>query len=175
MKLNKDQGPGRELYSWWHNVTQLREDGGDRAARAIIRRAHDITAVTLTQPYQYLFQRMRHAGWNDGYPSANDALAAAVGLLVHVDTDAPGQSLAEAMSVHPEGSDKACVSETRFKRLLETADLDALFLGLRRASPLMRKGLPVMALANDVLSWAWPDQREAVKKAWAYDYAWPAK
>ena len=175
MKLNQDQGPGRVLYAWWRDVTQVREQGSDRAARAILRRAHDITAVTLTQPYQHLFQRMREARWSDDYARSNDALAAAVGLLVHVETDAPGKSVPEAMSAHAEGSDKPCVSEARFKRLLEAPDLDALFAGLRRTLPLMRTGAPVMALANDVLSWAWPDQRDGVKKAWAYSYVWPAK
>ncbi|MBA3771298.1 MAG: type I-E CRISPR-associated protein Cse2/CasB [Ramlibacter sp.] len=131
--------------------------------------------MTLAQPYQYLFQRMRQAGWNDGYARRNDALAAAVGLLVHVETDASDHGMAQAMSAHAEGSDQPCVSEARFKRLLETQDLDALFGGLRRTLPLMKKGAPVMALTNDVLSWAWPDQRDAVKKTWAYGYVWPTK
>ena len=54
MKLSKDHGNGRVLYDWWHDVTQARDKGADRAARAILRRAHDITAVTLSQPYQHL-------------------------------------------------------------------------------------------------------------------------
>lgn len=173
MNLTTEQG--HVLYDWWHETTQQRDKGSARAAGAILRRAHDITAVTLTQPYQYLFQRMRAAGWNDGFARSNDALAAVVGLLVHVESDATDGSLAKAMSGHPQGSDKAYVSEARFKRLLESPDLDTLFSSLRRALPLMAAGAPVLPLANDVLSWARPEQRDEVKKRWAYSYVWPAK
>ena len=174
MNLRKDDGPGRVLYDWWRNVTQERDKGADRAARAILRRAHDITEVTLSEPYQRLFQRMCSAGWDDRYARTNDALAAVAGLLVHVETDAGGELLAARMGQCPDGSDRPYVSEARFRRLLETPDLDALFTGLRRALPLMKAGAPVVALANDVLLWARPDQRDVVKKRWAYNYPWIA-
>ena len=109
MKLSKDHGNGRVLYDWWHDVTQARDKGADRAARAILRRAHDITAVTLSQPYQHLFQRMREAKWDDGFPRSNDALAAVAGLLVHVDADAGSTGLAECMGQCPQGSDRPYV------------------------------------------------------------------
>jgi len=173
MRLSKDQGPGRVLDAWWHEVTQERDKGSARAARALLRRAHDITAVTLTQPYQQLFQRLRDAGWDDRFATSNDALAAVVGLLVHVETDAGQTSFAEAMSQCPAGSTKPYVSEARFRRLLEAPDIDALFTGLRRALPLMGAGAPVLVLADDVLAWARPEQRDEVKKRWAYRYAWP--
>ena len=171
MKLSNEQE--NVLHAWWRHVTQEREKGSDRAARAILRRAHDITAVTLSQPYQHLFQRMREADWNDRFPRSNDALAAVAGLLVHVETDASDAKLAACMSRCPQGSTQPCVSEARFKRFLESPDLDAVFTGLRRALPLMREGAPVLALANDVLSWARPEQRDEVKKRWAYSYIWP--
>lgn len=173
MRLSKDQGPGRVLHAWWREVTQERDKGSARAARAILRRAHDITAVTLTQPYQHLFQRLREAGWDDRYTAGNDALASVAGLLVHVETDAGQPYLAQAMSLCPAGSTKPYVSEARFRRLLEAPDMDALFAGLRRALPLMSAGVPVLVLADDLLAWAWPDQRDEVKKRWAYRYAWP--
>lgn len=172
MKLSNDHGPGRVLYDWWRNVTQERDTGADRAARAILRRAHDITAVTLSQPYQRLFQQIRAAGWDDRFPQSNDALAAVAGLLVHVQADAGDASLAASMGQHPQDTDRPYVSEARFRRLLETPDLDALFRGLRRTLPLMRAGAPVLALASDVLAWARPEQRDDVKKRWAYSYPW---
>ena len=175
MKLGKDQGPGRVLYDWWEDVTQTRDNGSARAARAILRRAHDITAVTLSQPYQYLFRRMREAGWNDGFPHNNDALAAVAGLLVHVEADAGDTRLAECMSRCPQGSAMPYVSEARFKRFLETPDLESLFTSLRRMLPLMGAGTPVLALANDVLWWTQPEQRDQVKKRWAYSYVWPVQ
>ena len=173
MNLSKDNGPGRVLHDWWNEVTQEREKGAFRAARAILRRAHDITAVTLTQPYQHLFQRMREAGWNDGFAPSNDALAAVAGLLVHIEADAGAMKLPQCMGECHEGTDRPYVSEARFKRILETPDLDALFASLRRALPLMPRGAPVLGLASDVLWWARPGQRDEVKKRWAYSYPWP--
>ncbi|MBE2243855.1 MAG: type I-E CRISPR-associated protein Cse2/CasB [Burkholderiaceae bacterium] len=173
MKLSKDEGPGRVLHAWWREVAQERDKGSARAARAILRRANDITAVTLTQPYQQLFRRLRDAGWDDRFAVSNDALAAVVGLLVHIETEAAQTSLAEAMSQCPAGSTKPYVSEARFRRLLEAPDIDALFVGLRRALPLMSAGAPVLVLAEDLLSWARPERRDEVKKRWAYRYAWP--
>ena len=171
MTLSNNQG--RVLYDWWHDVTQQRDKGSDRAARAILRRAHDITEITLSQPYQHLFQRMREADWNDGYAHSNDALAAVAGLLVHLETHKGDKPLANCMGLCPSGSDRPYVSEVRFKRLLESPDLDTLFNGLRRALSLMQEGAPVLGLANDVLSWARPEQRDQVKKDWAYSYVWP--
>ena len=173
MTLSNNQG--HVLYDWWHDVTQQRDKGSDRAARAILRRAHDITEITLSQPYQHLFQRMRLADWNDGFERSNDALAAVAGLLVHVEADAGDAGLAACMSRCPQGATRPYVSEARFKRLLEAPDIDALFASLRRTLPLMGAGVPVMALAGDVLSWAWPEQRDDVKKRWAYSYDWPAQ
>lgn len=171
MKLSNEQE--RVLHGWWREVTQERGKGSDRAARAILRRAHDITAVTLSQPYQHLFQRMRDAKWDDAYAHNNDALAVVAGLLVHVETDAGDTALAKCMGQCPVGTDRPYVSEARFKRLLETPDLEALLAGLRRTLPLMSAGAPVLALASDVLWWARPNQRDRVKKSWAYSYVWP--
>jgi len=62
------------------------------------------------------------------------------------------------------------LSELRFKRLLEAPDADALFTGLRRALPLLQHRADVCALATDVVNWG-----DAVKKRWAYGYAWRDK
>ena len=175
MKLGKDHGPGRVLYDWWREVTQERDKGAARAARAILRRAPAITPVTRTEPNQHMLQPKRKADWNDGHERSNDALAAVAGLLVHVETDAGAARLAECMSRCPQGATKPYVSEARFRRLLEAPDIDALFAGLRRTLPLMGAGAPVMTLADDVLSWAWPEKRDDVKKRWAYSYDWPAQ
>ena len=74
------------------------------------------------------------------------------------------------MSQKESGQDRPPVSELRFMRLLESPDLDALFIGLRRALPLAKHSVDVLALANDVVHWS-----DAVKKRWAYSYEWPEK
>lgn len=160
--LNEQYEPGKTLLSWWNALDD------NRAARAAIRRASNVTEVTLTPHYQVLYKRLCAVGWSDeGRTYRRDALAAAVGLLAHVEQD-DDKKLAVSMSRPAEGSDRAPVSPLRFMRLLESPDLEALFTGLRRALPLMGKRANVLALSNAVIHWG-----DAVKKQWAYDYIWP--
>jgi CRISPR system Cascade subunit CasB len=64
--------------------------------------------------------------------------------------------------------DKPVVSELRFRRLLESPDIDALFTGLRRALPLIGYRCDPLALATDVVNWG-----DVVRKRWAYGFDWP--
>jgi CRISPR system Cascade subunit CasB len=102
-------------------------------------------------------------------PSSDDRLAAAVGLLAHV-TQNDERPLAETMSRSEGDSNRPSVSELRFQRLLESPDLDSLFMGIRRVLPLMGRRANVLALANDVIDW-----NDSVRKKWAYSYVWPDK
>lgn len=164
IQFNKETGIGKVLLNWWEGL----ED--DRASRAVLRRASSITAVSLTPPYQRLYQRLLIVGWPDkAAPYQNDHLAAVAGLLAHIKQN-DGRALAKAMSQKEPGQDRPPVSELRFMRLLESPDLDALFSGLRRALPLAQHSVDVLALANDVVHWG-----DAVKKRWAYSYEWPEK
>lgn len=164
IQFNKETGIGKVLLDWWEGL----ED--DRAGRAILRRASTITAVSLSPPYQRLYRRLRGAGWADETsPYHNDRLAAAIGLLSHVKQN-DQRALAKSMSQREGTGDRPCVSELRFRRLLESPDLDALFIGLRRVLPLMNHGVNVLGLANDLVHWG-----DDVKKRWAYSYEWPEK
>jgi CRISPR system Cascade subunit CasB len=161
--FDKEFGTGKVLYEWWRGLDD------DHASRAMLRRATDVTAVTLTAPYQRLYRRLCDAGWANA--SRNDALAAAVGLLAHVKADeSASRSVAATMSASASTGSPPEVSELRFKRLLESSDLNALYTGLRRALPLTRHTVDVVALANDVVEWG-----DRVKKEWAYSYTWPVK
>lgn len=162
--LSVESPTGRVLLAWWESL----ED--DRASRAILRRAETITAVALTAPYQRLYRKLRETGWNpEDRAYLGDRLAAAVGLLAHVRENGD-LAPAKAMSARREGSDKPAVSENRFMRLLESPDLDALFLGLRRVLPLINHRVHILALADQILNWG-----DDMKKTWAYAYDWPAK
>lgn len=164
IQFTKETGTGKVLFDWWQGL----ED--DRSSRAILRRASTITAVSLTPPYQRLYRRLCEVGWAEqAKPYHNDRLAAVVGLLPHVKQN-DERALAKSMSQRDAGGDRPCVSGLRFRRLLESPDLDALFTGLRRVLPLMNHGVNVLALANDLVYWG-----DAVKKRWAYDYDWPDK
>lgn len=164
IQFNKETGIGKVLLDWWEGL----ED--DRASRAILRRASSVTAVALTPSYQRLYRRLCDAGWASQTKSYhNDRLAAVVGLLAHV-KQGDERSLAKGMSRRDEDGDRPCVSELRFRRLLESPDIDSLFTGLRRVLPLMNHGVDVLALANDLVHWG-----DAVRKNWAYQYDWPEK
>jgi CRISPR system Cascade subunit CasB len=160
LNFRKDQVWGDVLLRWWQGLDK------DRGGRASLKRAPDITAVVMLPAYQHLHRRLLAAGW----PADNwrdDNLAAAAGLLAHVKQNA-GPALPVAMSQRE--SDKPRLSPLRFQRLLESADIDALFAGLRRALPMVQHQADVFALATDVVNWG-----DTVKKRWAYAYDWPDK
>lgn len=162
--LHEQFEPGRSLLAWWENLDD------NRAARAELRRASDITAVTLSSHYQKFYRRLVAAGWDDeGRIYRRDGLAAAVGLLAHVERN-DDQDLAHRMSESAANSDRLRVSQLRFRRLLESPDIDSIFTGLRRALPLMGNQANVIALTNDIVNWD-----DNVKKRWAYAYRWPAE
>ena len=164
IQFNKETGIGNVLLHWWEGLEN------DRASRAVLRRASSITAVSLTPSYQRLYQRLLSAGWPaKAAPYQNDHLAAVAGLLAHIKHN-DGRAPAKAMSQKDLGQDRPPVSELRFMRLLESPDLDALFTGLRRALPLAKNSVDVLALANDIVHWG-----DVVKKRWAYSYEWPDK
>lgn len=177
MKLSKERAPGSVIYDWWRVIAEVhdpsRKQHGDRASRAMLRRAPDITAVTLCAPYQRLYQQVRavdEAVWSKDY--RRDGLAAVIGLLVHVERE-EDRPLAAGMSRDVAKGERAELSELRFQRLLESPDLDALFRALRRALPMMGRSANVMDLVNDVIDWSDPHRRDDVKKRWAYSYNWP--
>ncbi|MDZ4262481.1 MAG: type I-E CRISPR-associated protein Cse2/CasB [Pseudomonadota bacterium] len=154
---------GQALLRWWQELDNNRGD------RAELRRAHDLTAIALTGAYQHLYRALLVVGWpeadkpeNNG---RNERLAAIAGLLAKVTTQ-DERSVPVAMS---EG-ERPPFSELRFRRLLDSPSIDDLFIGLRRALPLVESKANVLELANDVLFWG-----DGVKKRWAYTYRWPAK
>jgi CRISPR system Cascade subunit CasB len=169
-KHGLSEGAMGAFLSWWTRINSESVSGSARADRAMLRRAATLTAVAMTPGYQRLYAEMEAA--HDGEPWRDyerDRIAALVGLAAHVKA-ANALSLPEAMSKPGEGSDRNPVSELRFSRLLDAPDIDSLFIGLRRALPLIGHGVDPAALANDVFGWG-----DVVKKRWAYTYAWPKK
>lgn len=159
-----------ELLKWWHAMTGENASGTARADRAILRRAADLDAVILSPAYQRVYAEL--VAVHDGQPwteQAKDRIAAIVGLAAHV-KESTDQSLPEAMSRKSAPEDRNPVTELRFRRLLESPDVDALFIGLRRVLPLFKHKVNLQSLANDVFGWG-----DRVRKRWAYDYDWPKK
>lgn len=160
VNFHPESALGHALLRWWQGLE------ADKGARAELRRAHDLTAVTLTASYQRFYRQMLAAGWpEDAEPWRNDRLAAIAGLLAHVKV-LDSRRLAEILS---EG-ERPPFSELRFRRLLEAPTLDDVYLGLRRALPIIANKANIHELATDLLFWG-----DKVKKQWAYAYHWPKK
>ena len=109
MSINFKSNPqlGEALLDWWQNL----ED--DRASRAVLRRADNVTVVALSPAFQRLRRRLVRAGWPSGPQPGwrDDRLAAIAGLLSHVKVNDDRQ-LPQAMS--QTAGEKPRVSELRF-------------------------------------------------------------
>lgn len=159
-----------EFLSWWNALHSETAPGPVRADRAALRRADTLSAVACLPAYQRVFRRLaaKHEGacW---VAYEQDRIAALIGLAAHL-KEKDDTSLPEAMSRRAEGSDRNSVSDLRFSRLLDSPDLDALFVGLRRVMPLIDHRADPARLANDMFGWG-----EYVRKQWAYAYRWSDK
>lgn len=170
MTPSNDPGLGeaevKALVGWWHSVNSDKASGSARADRAVLKRAGSVQAVVVTPAYQRVYAALKKAHGDRWSPDGEDRIAAIVGLSAHV-KKLSDFSLPKAMSAQPQGTDRNPVSELRFRRLLDSPDIDALFIGLRRVLPLIDYAVRLEALANDVFYWG-----DSVKKRWAYDYNW---
>ena len=164
-------GARQVFVSWWHGLTSDNPSGQARADRAVLRRAGSLTTVACTAAYQRVYRDMlaAHDGNAPWGEHKQERIAALVALAAHVKSSAP-LSLPRAMSQHADGSDRNPVSELRFLRLLDAPDIESLFTGLRRVLPLIEHQVDPCSMADDVFAWG-----DAVKKDWAYNYAWPKK
>lgn len=154
---------------WWARLSDAAASGTDKADRAVLRRCDTPTAVACTGAYQRVYRRMAQA--HEGAPWTSwqqDRLAALVGLAAHVRTSSE-RSLPVEMGQRSAAGDSPCVSELRFRRLVESPDIDSLFTGVRRVLPLIKHQVDLKTLAVDL--WQW---NEAVKKRWVYAYYDPA-
>lgn len=164
-------GARKVFVSWWHGLTSHNPSGQARADSAVLRRASSLTAVACTAAYQRVYRDMlaAHDGNSPWGEHKQERVAALVALAAHIKTNA-SLSLPQAMGPRGDGSDRNPVSELRFLRLLDAPDIESLFTGLRRVLPLIEHQVDPMSMADDVFAWG-----DAVKKDWAYNYAWPKK
>lgn len=158
-----------EFLSWWHALHSETASGSQRADRSTLRRADSLAAVACLPAYQRIYRRLSDKNDRQWAPYEADRLAVVIGLAAHL-KEKDDCSLPEAMSRRGEGVDRNAVSDLRFARLLDSPDLDALFIGLRRLMPLIEHRADPAQLADDLFGWG-----DLVKKRWAYAYRWPEK
>ncbi len=166
IEFNYEDGSAKFLQVWRKSLEE------DRAGRAMLRRADSILSITLCPAYRRLYRGLCEIfpASEIAKPWIQDRLALIAATLSHVKEIEGKAKIAEAMSFSMH--DKPAVSELRFKRLLESPDMAALFLGLRRVLPLLPSECApdIVSLGNDILHWG-----ESVKKKWSYAYAWTEK
>jgi CRISPR system Cascade subunit CasB len=97
------------------------------------------------------------------------------GALAQVKTHVPlerayGSTTAVLMAQRKKESDAPQISELRFRRMLQAADLESFYAMLRRTLPLLSGSVDVPVLANDI--WLWGDRfrGDRQRRQWAYDY-----
>lgn len=162
---------GTAIHEFWGSLND------ERQTRAQLRRADDLTALVLVPGVHRLLYQMQAAAngqRRDKLKLQSDygrlRVVVIAGALAHVKIHEPTQdkyrhSTALLMARGKKKTDAACVSELRFRRLLQASDLETFYPMLRRTLALMNHKTDVYALANDI--WFWGDK---VRRQWAYDY-----
>jgi CRISPR system Cascade subunit CasB len=156
-----------QLSTWWRGLEDARGD------RAELRRCHNPAEVALTGAFQRHCPAWRQLLSDRG--NFEEPLAAVVGLLAHIKTDyspvgltddfARQAPIAAQMAAPRSKGGGATVSELRFRRLLQQADLQSLYPALVRVLHLMGGRAHIASLADATFFW-----NDDVRKRWAYAY-----
>ena len=151
------QSPASIVYDWWRD---LNPEGGPRsgprrAALARMRRAATSLEVMQEPEALRLIARL---------PRDPERVAMLAGILAHV-RDSDDRRVARAVGRTTLDDDQsALLSESRFRRLLQTPTT-GLMDPMRRLARMTKGKLNVHDLAFTVLYWG-----EGVKKHWIFDY-----
>ena len=148
---------------WWRDLQPTDGQRGDRAALARLRRCAAVAEAMQEPATIALFRRVGAAG-----PADLPGVALAAAVLAHVRVDAPG-TVARAIGPNPpDKPETATLKPQRFRRLMETEDVDERLTAFRRLAALTGGTLPVADLAAALLDWS-----ERRRRRWIYDY-WDA-
>lgn len=154
---------GAALYAWWCELASVR---GDRAA---LRRCDDLGEVLGVDAFHSLWFCLRQELERHGRTLSDnerDRLRAVAALLAQVRELGSENPPAQMARPRREGKGReAAVSRARFRRLLDAAGQDDMYLQLRRALALLDHKADIYRLAEAVMLWG-----EPVRKQWAYAY-----
>ncbi len=155
MKLEDVKAMTEILAKWRSDLHESHR----RGARAELRRAKTITDVIMTPTYQRLCARLSEdlESFNE---QDRERLAFIAGLLSHV-REVSKPELAKSMAT---GS-PACVSELRFRRLLQHESDDRFYAAMIRVIRMLKYKSNVYDLIESMYYWS-----DSKKKDWAYAY-----
>ncbi len=160
MRSEATRSAGAVAQNWWRGLAQS-NDGkpapGSRAALAKLRRAGSPLEVMMEPDALRLIQ------WLQGFDADRVAVVAGVLAYVREDVDARIIRIVGRNSLEDEMS--AMLSESRFRRLLQTPPDNLLLLEAMRRLVRLAKKANVANLAESILYWG--DRR---KKQWIFDY-----
>lgn len=144
-------------YQWWRrlNPQDGSQSGTHRAAMARLRRATTATDVLLEPEALRLVARLPHS---------RDRAVVLAGVLAHV-RQTEERRVARAIGrAALDDEQSALVSESRFRRLLQSRDSELLD-AMRRLVRMMKGCVNVHDLSAAILYWG-----ERTKRQWIFDY-----
>lgn len=153
------------LLDWWATLE------ADKGERADLKRAESALRVAFSSAYHDLLRRLQEAGYRLS-PDGRERLAALAGVAAHVKQHIDNTRFAAQMGTPHPGSEKARVSELRFRRILATDDVGELYTQLRRAISLLDGTANLIDLARVLFRWRPIAEQNPSdpRKDWAYDY-----
>jgi CRISPR system Cascade subunit CasB len=127
--------------------------------------------VAFSPAYHDLLRRLQEAGYRLS-PDGRERLAALAGIAAHVKQHVDSTPFARQMGSSNPGSEKARVSELRFRRILATDDVGELYTQVRRAISLLDGTANLIDLARVLFRWRPIAEQNPFdpRKDWAYDY-----
>lgn len=189
MSHDAREEPGRIVARWWIALhPDQRNEGGDRAALARLRRAPDPRSALVEPMTLRLVTGLRDGSrighrvhWalqgRDGQRGGTGELLLAIGCIaatlaaVGPSAEPPTARFAGRLGETPDGGrpgpeDRRLLSVQRFARLLAADDWDARLRLLRRAvAQLHGRAFDVPRFAADLLHWG-----ERTRTRWIFDY-----
>ena len=142
---------GRILAAWHADLL------GDKGARGALRRARTVDEALITLPMARLRRDLQV-----GPGLLADALGRIAIAVAIIAEDRPDADLGTTFA-KPGGGAKP-VSEQRVRLLLNTQDVDSFLRQLRSNLAIVKNRAPVVAVAELVRLWHWPDRRARVRK-----------
>ncbi|MBK8397652.1 MAG: type I-E CRISPR-associated protein Cse2/CasB [Leptospiraceae bacterium] len=145
----------KALKDWWESLNQ------NKGAKADLRKC--------TEPNETIYIPQTHAlitalSKLDNSNIFKDRIGAVCGLVAHVKEPNFQYRIAQQMSAKS-GSDKAVLSDLRFRRIIQCGNLQELYPYLIRVIRLLDGRVNIYSLAESVYYWG-----DHTKKNWAYDY-----
>jgi len=153
------------LLDWW------RELEAAKGERADLKRADSPMRVAFSPAYHDLLHRLQEAGYRLG-TDGRERLAVLAGLAAHIKQLINDMPFARQMGSPTPGSQKAKVSELRFRRLLATDALGELYPLLRRVIGLVDGEANLVDLARVIFRWRPIAEQNPYdpRRDWAYEY-----